>query len=122
MADELVGRFEYPTPRVEFGSVARGIASAAMDLSDGLAGDLPKFAKASGLAAHVDVERLPLSPALQSMVSTDQAREWALAAGEIYSDVVTNAHLSLILVFFTAGLKPSACAIPTSVLVLACSA
>jgi thiamine-monophosphate kinase len=87
-ADGLVERFEYPTPRVEFGSVARGIASAAMDLSDGLAGDLPKLAKASGLAAHVDVERLPLSRALQSMVSTDQAREWALAAGDDYELIV----------------------------------
>ncbi len=38
---ELVRRFDYPTPRVRFGLAARGIASAAMDLSDGLVGDLP---------------------------------------------------------------------------------
>ena len=63
-ARELIERFEYPTPRVEFGAAARGIASAAMDLSDGLAGDLPKLASASGLAAHVELERLPLSQAL----------------------------------------------------------
>src|ERR1019366_6452674 len=58
-AAQLIERFEYATPRVQFGSAARGIASAAMDLSDGLAGDLPKFARASGLAVHADVERLP---------------------------------------------------------------
>ena len=65
-ASEFRRRFEYPAPRVEFGMAARGIASAAMDLSDGLAGDLPKLAAASGLAAHVDVDRLPLSRALSS--------------------------------------------------------
>ena len=75
-------------PRVQFGSSARGIASAAMDLSDGLAGDLPKFARASGLAAHVDVGRLPLSGALRSLATVAQAREWALAAGDDYELLV----------------------------------
>ena len=88
VADELIRRFEYPTPRVAFGALARGIASAAMDLSDGLAGDLPKLARASGLAAHVDVDRLPLSPAMQSLGSGDQAREWALSAGDDYELLV----------------------------------
>jgi thiamine-monophosphate kinase len=87
-ADQLIERFEYPTPRVQFGSDARGIASAAIDLSDGLAGDLPKFAHASGLAAHVDVGRLPLSGALRSLATVAQAREWALAAGDDYELLV----------------------------------
>jgi thiamine-monophosphate kinase len=47
-AAELIRRFEYPTPRVAFGLAARGIASAAMDLSDGLVGDLPKLARPAG--------------------------------------------------------------------------
>lgn len=88
---ELVGRFEYPTPRVEFGRAARGIASAAMDLSDGLVGDLPKLASASGLAARVDVARLPLSPALLALVPEAQARELALAAGDDYELLVAVA-------------------------------
>ena len=79
VAAELLARYEYPTPRLDFGSLARGIASAAMDLSDGLVGDLPKLAGASGLAAHVAVDRLPLSRALRSAVPVAQAREWALA-------------------------------------------
>jgi thiamine-monophosphate kinase len=87
-ADAMIERFDYPTPRVRFGCGARGLASAAMDLSDGLVGDLPKLARASGLAAHVDVERLPLSPALQSLASPQQAREWALAAGDDYELLV----------------------------------
>jgi thiamine-monophosphate kinase len=83
-ADELRRRFEYPTPRVEFGIAARGLASAAMDLSDGLAGDLPKLAAASGLAARVDVDRLPLSRALESAAGAERARELALGAGDDY--------------------------------------
>jgi thiamine-monophosphate kinase len=83
-AEILVHRFEYPAPRVQFGLCARGIASAAMDLSDGLAGDLPKLARASGLAAHVHVERLPLSEALRALVPPAQAQDWALGAGDDY--------------------------------------
>lgn len=83
-AAEVLRRFDYPAPRVGFGIAARGLASAAMDLSDGLVGDLPKLARASGLAAHVDVARLPLSAALTALVPSAQAREWALAAGDDY--------------------------------------
>jgi thiamine-monophosphate kinase len=90
-AAQLVERFEYPTPRVAFGADARGIASAAMDLSDGLVGDLPKLAAASGLEAHVDVERLPLSAAMRSLVPAAQARDWALGAGDDYELLVAVA-------------------------------
>ncbi|MGO9993008.1 MAG: thiamine-phosphate kinase [Steroidobacteraceae bacterium] len=88
VADELIQRFEYPAPRVSFGSSARGIASAAMDLSDGLVGDLPKLSVASGVAAHVDVGRLPLSSALRALVPAAEARELALAAGDDYELLV----------------------------------
>ena len=80
----LIQRFDYPTPRVRLGLAARGIASAAMDLSDGLVGDLPKLADACGLAAHVCVEALPLSMAMRNCVSLGQARDWALAGGDDY--------------------------------------
>ncbi len=81
---ELVQRFDYPSPRVQFGRAARGVATAAMDISDGLVADLPKLAQASGVAAHVEVERLPLSAALRAAVPASQARDWALAAGDDY--------------------------------------
>jgi thiamine-monophosphate kinase len=55
-----------------------------MDLSDGLVGDLPKLAHASGLAAHVDVDRLPLSDAMRAAAPGIQALDWALAAGDDY--------------------------------------
>ena len=83
-AAALIARFEYPTPRVAFGLAARGLATAAMDVSDGLVGDLPKLAAASGLAAHVVVEQLPVSAALRACATPDQARDWALAAGDDY--------------------------------------
>jgi thiamine-monophosphate kinase len=83
-AQELIRRFDYPSPRVDFGVAARGIASAAMDVSDGLVGDLAKLARASDVAAHVEIERLPLSHALRVSVSAAQARDWALSAGDDY--------------------------------------
>ncbi|HTD73849.1 MAG TPA: thiamine-phosphate kinase [Steroidobacteraceae bacterium] len=82
--DALVRRFEYPTPRVQLGIAARGIATAAMDLSDGLIGDLPKLAHASGLAAHVSVDQLPTSQDMRAAVALSQARDWALAGGDDY--------------------------------------
>ena len=82
--EALIQRFNYPTPRVQLGLAARGIATAAMDLSDGLIGDLPKLAQASGLAARVAVDALPLSTAMRSAVSLNQARDWALAGGDDY--------------------------------------
>jgi thiamine-monophosphate kinase len=87
----LIARFEYPTPRVAMGIAARGIASGAMDLSDGLVGDLPKLAKASGLGATVAVEKLPLSQALRAVADSQQAREWALSAGDDYELLFTVA-------------------------------
>lgn len=82
--EQLRRRFEYPEPRVEFGRLARGLATAAMDLSDGIAGDLPRLARASGVAARVAVDQLPLSPALRSIVPGDRARHWALTGGDDY--------------------------------------
>jgi thiamine-monophosphate kinase len=81
---DLIHRFEYPAPRVEFGVAARGLASAAIDISDGLVGDLPRLALASGLGAHVAVERLPLSDAMRAAATPERARDWALAAGDDY--------------------------------------
>ncbi len=88
VAEQLIHRFEYPTPRVAFGAAARGIASAAIDVSDGLAGDVPKLAGASGVAAHVDVGSLPQSRALRNLVPPAQASDFALAAGDDYELLV----------------------------------
>ena len=55
----LRARFEYPTPRVALGDALRGVASACIDLSDGLLADLPRLASASGCGALLEVDRLP---------------------------------------------------------------
>lgn len=47
-------RLERPTPRIALGQALRGIASSAMDLSDGLLGDLSHILKASGVGARID--------------------------------------------------------------------
>jgi thiamine-monophosphate kinase len=82
--EALIRRFDFPAPRVRLGLAARARANAAMDLSDGLVGDLPKLALASGLAAHVEVEKLPLSAAMRTAADPQQSRDWALAGGDDY--------------------------------------
>ena len=59
----LVTRYRVPQPRVGIAAVVRDHASAAMDVSDGLAGDLAKLCKASGVSAEIKLEQVPLSPA-----------------------------------------------------------
>ncbi|MCP5327837.1 MAG: thiamine-phosphate kinase [Steroidobacteraceae bacterium] len=80
----LRDRFLYPTPRVALGGLLRELASACIDVSDGLAGDLGKLAAASGCGAELDVTRLPLSPALIRTVGAEQALERALNGGDDY--------------------------------------
>ena len=76
-------RFEYPTPRVALGEALRGVASACIDLSDGLLADLPQLAAASGCGAVLEVDQLPLSEALKAALG-DQAWQGALLGGEDY--------------------------------------
>jgi thiamine-monophosphate kinase len=67
----LVGRYLLPEPRVGLASIIRKHASAAIDISDGFAGDLMKLAAASGVAARVETSRLPLSKAASRMLAAD---------------------------------------------------
>ena len=84
----LRARFEYPTPRLAFGAALRDVASACIDVSDGLAGDLGKLAAASGCGARIDVDRLRPSAAL-SRYAPERLREWMLAGGDDYELVFT---------------------------------
>jgi thiamine-monophosphate kinase len=87
--DVLVRRYRYAEPRIELGRALRGTASAAMDVSDGLLGDLSKLAAASGVAARVDLERLPISPALRRSGSREQQERLVLAGGDDYELLFT---------------------------------
>jgi len=77
-------RFLFPTPRIAFGERLRGLASACIDVSDGLLADATKLAQASGCGARIDYDAVPVSEALATMVSQAQARELALTGGEDY--------------------------------------
>ncbi len=76
-------RFLFPEPRLALGQALRGLASACIDVSDGLAADAGKLAAASGCGVRIDVERLPISAALQSWMG-DSATGTALTGGDDY--------------------------------------
>ncbi len=80
----LVERFLRPEPRVALGLVLRGVATACIDLSDGLVADLCKLAAASGVGAAVESTLLPCSRSLRAAVTPQEARRYALAGGDDY--------------------------------------
>ncbi len=83
--DSLRARLDRPEPRIAAGLAMRGIAHAAIDLSDGLSGDLQHILDASGVGAVVDVDALPASPGLASGAASAAARmPLQLAGGDDY--------------------------------------
>jgi thiamine-monophosphate kinase len=76
-------RREYPSARVALGMGLRGLASACIDVSDGLWADVQRLLTASGCSAEIEVDRLPLSSALRR---TAGAAAWriGLRGGEDY--------------------------------------
>lgn len=89
----LTGRHLRPTARVEEGQwlSRRRLATAAIDLSDGLSGDLVHLCDQSGVGAEIDVSLLPLSSACQRYAETRglDAAELALKGGEDYELLFT---------------------------------
>ncbi|MCQ4164366.1 thiamine-phosphate kinase [Tahibacter harae] len=81
---ELLQRVNRPTPRVDLGLALRGLATAAIDVSDGLVQDLGHIAARSGVAARVEAEQLPCSPALAAVGDAAQRRQWQLFGGDDY--------------------------------------
>ena len=88
--DHLLSRYLLPQPRNALSEAVRTHATAAMDVSDGLAGDLGKLARVSGVAATFEVAKVPLSDAAKAALAADPALiETALTGGDDYEIVCT---------------------------------
>jgi len=83
--DFLLERYLLPRPRVALAPIVRRFASAAMDVSDGLIGDLSRIMRASGVGAEARLEDVPLSSAAQEAVALrPKLLETALTGGDDY--------------------------------------
>lgn len=82
--DFLRGRLDRPTPRIALGQSLRGIATACIDISDGLCADVIHIMERSHLGCDIDSRLLPLSPELLTMKGELAATELALHGGDDY--------------------------------------
>jgi thiamine-monophosphate kinase len=87
--DARVRRFLYAEPRLELGRALRNLASAAMDVSDGLLGDLRKLCAASGAGARIDLEALPIAATLSRFHDRARCERLVLHGGDDYELLFT---------------------------------
>lgn len=88
--EELVSRYLIPRPRIAFGQKLRGVASASLDVSDGLIADLGHIAGVSNVRMEIAAARVPLSPELTQLRGTSQvAIVQATTAGDDYEIAFT---------------------------------
>lgn len=86
----LADRYLHPQPRNALASALQTHASAAMDVSDGLIGDLAKLLNASGVGAEIDLDTVPLSAAARAALMADPAlAELAWTGGDDYEILCT---------------------------------
>lgn len=87
----LLARFRRPQPRLALGRALGGVATAAMDVSDGLLIDADRLAAASGVGLAIDLAAMPVSAAARARVGADDAALLALAtAGDDYELLFTS--------------------------------
>jgi thiamine-monophosphate kinase len=82
--EHLRARLHRPVPRVAVGAHLRGLAHAAIDLSDGLAGDLSHILRASGAGAELRGAALPMSPAFRTLGDPESRLELQVSGGDDY--------------------------------------
>ncbi len=88
--EALIGRYRVPQPRVTLANAVRDHARAAMDVSDGLAGDLAKLCAASGVSAVIDAASVPLSAAVRGLIAQGKTNfETAVSGGDDYEILCT---------------------------------
>jgi thiamine-monophosphate kinase len=90
--EHLLGRYLLPQPRNAIAAALRRHASAAMDVSDGLAGDIAKLCRVSGVGADIAVADVPLSPAARQVLAIEPALiETVLTGGDDFEIIATVA-------------------------------
>lgn len=82
--EELLLRLHRPSPRIQEGITLRKLATACIDISDGLIGDLTHILENSQVGATIKTDRLPLSKALRTCLPPEQAWQYALSSGDDY--------------------------------------
>ncbi|MGJ4928101.1 thiamine-phosphate kinase [Bradyrhizobium sp. HKCCYLS2038] len=88
--DMLIGRYRVPQPRQALAVAVRDFATAAMDVSDGLAGDLAKLCAASSVSADVALAHVPTSPAAATLLAAGSTQiESLIAGGDDYEILCT---------------------------------
>ncbi|WP_445500593.1 thiamine-phosphate kinase [Microvirga sp. G4-2] len=86
----LADRYLHPQPRHQLARALRTHAHAAMDVSDGLAGDLAKMVRVSGASAVVEADRVPLSPGVRKAIQVDPSLyDLAVTGGDDYEILCT---------------------------------
>ncbi len=89
-ADHVVRRYRLPEPRGSLGIALAGVASAAIDVSDGLAADLGHICDCSGVGAEIHTVRVPLSAAVKDLAATNpDILERLLTGGDDYELLFT---------------------------------
>ena len=84
LREYLINRYRRPTPRVELGPALLGLATAAIDLSDGLVADLGHVCAASGVGAEIRLARVPLSEAARALTDDQSFLLTLLGRGDDY--------------------------------------
>jgi thiamine-monophosphate kinase len=88
--DFLVDRYLHPQPRLALAPILRAHASAAMDISDGLVGDLTKMLRVSGVSGRIELPRIPFSQAARFVLAVDpQLLERLFTSGDDYEILCT---------------------------------
>lgn len=82
--DYFMTRFYRPDPCLQQAKLIKSLASAAIDISDGLLADLGHICRASGVGATVEWQRIPVSEALDKLAGPGQRRDWVLSGGDDY--------------------------------------
>jgi thiamine-monophosphate kinase len=103
MRRHLAQRFLLPEPRNALANALRRHASAAMDVSDGLAGDLAKLLRASGVAADIEMARVPLSAAARAVVTAEPETITTVLTGGDDFEVVATIPAARLMPFLSAA-------------------